>query len=120
MKAIIEWHGRKVTASFSFLTNFLVVGEAPGPKKVLDAHEKGIQIVELNQVNSIIFHNDMTVKDLSGPYPETALTILAENGIQVKRPPPPADPSEQCIAGTFMDIVVYSQQDGSGVGHGDD
>ncbi len=109
----------KVTTSFSCLTNFLVVGEAPGPKKVLDTHEKGIKIVELNQVNSIIFNDSMSVKDLSGPYPETALTIFAENGIQVKRPPPPSDPLEQCIAGTSTDIVVYSQEDGSGVGHRD-
>jgi hypothetical protein len=120
VKAIIEQHSRKVSASFLHLTNFLVIGEAPGPKKVLGAHEKGIQIVEVDQVNSIIFNNNMTVKDLSCPYPETALTILEENGIQVKRPPPPSDPLEQCTVGTSTDLVVHSQEDGSGAGHRDE
>ncbi len=120
MKAIIERHGRKVTTSFSRPTNFLVVSKAPDQKKVLNAHEKGILIVELDQVNSVIFNNDMTIKDLSGPYPETALTILTENGIQVKRPPPPSDLLEQCIAGTSTDIVVYGQEDGSRVSHSDE
>ncbi len=120
MKAIIERHSRKVTASFSCLTNFLVIGEAPGLKKILDAHEKGIQTFELDQVNSIIFSNDMTIKDLSDPYPETALTIFTENGIQVKRPPPPSDPSDQCTVGTSTDIVVNGQEDSSGVGHRDE
>jgi hypothetical protein len=120
VKAIIEWHGGKVTASFLRLTNFLVIGKALGPKKVLNAHEKGIQILELDQVNSVIFNNNMTVKDLSGPYTETALTILAENGIQVKRPHPPSDPSEQCTVGTSTDIVVRNQEDGSGVDHRDE
>jgi hypothetical protein len=62
----------------------------------------------------------MTVKDLSDPYPETALTILAENGIQVKHPPPPSDPLEQCIASISTDIVVYSQKEGSRVGYRDE
>jgi len=121
------WEGRgegyyqtaqqKGHSKFSCITNFLVIGEAPGPKKALNAHEKGIQIVELNQMNSVIFNNNMTVKDLSGPYPETALTILAENGIQVKHPPPP---SEQFTVGTSTDIVVHGQEDGSGVSHRDE
>jgi hypothetical protein len=120
VKAIIKWHGGKVTASFSHLTNFLVINKAPGPKKVLGVHEKGIQIVEHDQVNSVIFNNNMTAKDLSGLYPETALTILAENGIQVKHPRLPSDPLEQCTVGTSTDIVVHGQEDDPGVGHRDE
>ena len=111
---------RKSHCKFLHLANFLVIGKAPGPKKVLTAHEKSIQIVELDQVNSVIFNENMTVKDLSDPYPETALTIFTENGIQVKRPPPPSDPSDQCTVGTSTDIVVNGQEDSSGVGHRDE
>jgi hypothetical protein len=39
VKAIIEKHGGKVTSGFSKITDFLVIGTTPGPKKVLDSHE---------------------------------------------------------------------------------
>ncbi len=81
VKAIIEKHGGKVTSSFSKITNFLVIGTAPGPKKVLDANERGIQIVELDQINSVIINKDMAVPDLAGPYPDVALAILSKNNI---------------------------------------
>jgi hypothetical protein len=111
---------RKGHRKFLCPTNSLVIGKGPGPKKVFNAHEKGIQIAKLDHVNSVIFNYNMTVKDLSGPYPEIALTILAENGIQVKCPPPPSDPSKQCTVGTSTDIIVHGQEDGSGVGHRDE
>ncbi len=118
VKAIIEKHGGKVTSGFSKITNFLVIGTTPGPKKVLDAHKQGIQIMELDQIRSIIVNNDMEVSDLTGPYPDAALAILSKNSIQVKRPPPPPDSSEHCAAGTSTNtIVVQSHSAGSGVGH---
>ncbi len=42
VKVGIEKHGGKVTSGFSNVTNFLVIGTLPGPKKVLDAYDKGI------------------------------------------------------------------------------
>ncbi len=118
VKAIIEKHGGKVTSGFSKITNFLVIRTTPGPKKVLDAHKQGIEIVELDQIRSIIVNNDMEVSDLTGPYPDAALAILSKNNIQVKRPPPPPDSSEHCAAGTSTDtIVVQSHSAGSRVGH---
>ncbi len=48
VKAVIERHGGQVTTDFSRLTNFLVIGEKSGQKKVLNAHERGIQIICLD------------------------------------------------------------------------
>ncbi len=76
VKASIEKHRGKVTSGFSNITNFLVIGTSPGPKKVLDVHKKGIQIVTLDQIDSVIANNDMAVEDLTGPYPDAAIAIL--------------------------------------------
>ncbi len=58
VKAIIARHGGNVTLGFLCLTNALVIGDNPGQKKVLDAHEHGLPIVELNQLTSIIINKD--------------------------------------------------------------
>ncbi len=95
-----------------------MIGTTPGPKKVLDARKQGIQIVELDQIRSVIVNNDMEVSDLTGPYSDAALAILSKNNIQVKRLPPPPDSSEHCAAGTSTDtIVVQSHSAGSRIGH---
>jgi hypothetical protein len=117
VKASIEKHGGKVTSGFSNITNFLVIGTSPGPKKVLDAHEKGIQIVNLDQINSVIANNDMSVEDLAGPYPDAAIAILAENGIHMQRLTPPPDLQEQSATRTSTDIVVHGHDAGTGSGH---
>jgi hypothetical protein len=51
----------------------------------VEAHERGIQIITLEQVESVIINDDMAVADLDGPYPDAAYAILTENGIQVQR-----------------------------------
>ena len=85
VKELIERHGGKVTAGFSNSTDFLVIGTTPGHKTVVEAHERGIQIITLEQVESVIINDDMAVADLDGPYPDAAYAILTENGIQVQR-----------------------------------
>jgi hypothetical protein len=117
VKASIEKHGGKVTSGFSNVTNFLVIGTSPGPKNILNAHNKGIQIVTLDQVNSVIVNNEMAVEDLAGPYPDAAMAILAESGIQVQRLLPPPDLQEQSAVSTSTDSVVQGQVAGPGVGH---
>ncbi len=117
VKAGIEKHGGKVTSGFSNITNFLVISTSPGPKKILDAHNKGIQIVTLDQVNSIIVNDDMAVEDLAGLYPDAAMAILAELGIQVQRLLPPPDFQEQSAVSTSTDSVVQGQVAGPGVDH---
>ena len=95
-KNIIERQGGTVTSGFLRLTNALVIGDNPGQKKVINAHEHGLPIVKLEQLTSIITNNNKTISDLhSVPYPDTVFTILTRNNIQVKCPPPLSDPTEQ-------------------------
>ncbi len=77
VKAIIKRHGGNVTSEFLLLTNAPVIGDNPGQKKVLDAHESRLPIVELNQLTYIIINKDKTILDLhSAPYPEAVTAIL--------------------------------------------
>ncbi len=55
VKGTIKKYGRSVTLEFLRLTNALVIGEIPGPKKILDAHGCNLAIIELNHLNDI-FH----------------------------------------------------------------
>ncbi len=75
---MVKKYGGRVTSNFSTLTNFLIIGTSLGTIKI----REGIQIVTLDQVNSVITKKDMTVMDLKGPYPRAATAILAKNGIQ--------------------------------------
>jgi BRCT domain type II-containing protein len=96
VKATIERQGGTVTSGFLCLTNALVVGDNPGQKKVIDAHECSLPIVKLKQLISIITNSNKTILDPhSVPYPETVFTILTQNIIQVKCPPPILDLTEQ-------------------------
>jgi hypothetical protein len=121
MKAIIERHRGSVTSGFLHLTNVLVIGDNPGHNKVLNAHERGLPIVKLDQLTSIIINDNKTVQDLSlAPYPEAVMAILTQNNIQVKHPPPPSDLSEHCpAAGNSTDKSIHGHNNGEGVGHRD-
>jgi BRCT domain type II-containing protein len=64
VKAIIEEHGGSVTLAISQLTKILVIGDKPGQKKILHAHENGIPIVELDQIKDVIINNKKSIQDL--------------------------------------------------------
>jgi hypothetical protein len=119
VEAIIERHAGNITSGFLHLTNVLVIGENPRQKKVLNAHERGLPIVELDQLTSIIINKDKTILDLhSALYPEAMTAILTQHNIQVKRSPPTSDPTEQQrVAGNSMDKDVPGKDKGTGVGH---
>jgi hypothetical protein len=118
VKEFVEKHGGRVTSGFSKITNFLVIGDSPGQKRILDAHNKGIQIVTLDQVESVIINDDMVVADLAGPYPDAAIAILVENGIQVQRLPPLQD-LEEGAEDTPTAKDAIGPNVGSGVSHRD-
>jgi hypothetical protein len=119
VKAVIERQGGTVTSGFLPLTNALVIGDNPGQKKVINAHERGLPIVKLKQRTSIITNNNKMILDLhSVLYLDTVFTILTQNNIQVKRPPPISDPTEQRrVTGDSTDGYVLGKDDGKGVSH---
>jgi hypothetical protein len=122
VKVIIKWHGGSVTSGFLRLTKVLVIGDSPGLKKILEAHEQSLSIVDLAQITSIITNDGKAAQDLLlAPYPETAMAIPSQHNIQMKRPPPSLDPSEHCrTADSSTDKEVQGQDGGTGVGHGNE
>jgi hypothetical protein len=116
VKDLIERHGGRVTSGFSNSTDFLVIGNAPGQKSVVEANDRGVQIVTLDQVESVIMNDDMAVADLAGPYPDAANAILLENGTQVQRLPPPQD-LDKGAENAQTARIAAGPNDGLGGGH---
>jgi BRCT domain type II-containing protein len=76
IKTRIEKFGGTVTMSISRLTDALVVSNAPGPKKITEAHNQAMKIITLEQLNDLILR-DITLEDLtSADYPESAYAVL--------------------------------------------
>jgi hypothetical protein len=81
-----------------------VVGDHPGWKKVLDAHEKKIKIINIGQLTSLIV-GELSIKDLTmSDYPKVVITVLAAKNIQVQRHPQSSHPDTQATADTAKDI----------------
>jgi hypothetical protein len=53
-KARIEQFGGRVTSSISGVTDFLVVGDSPGPKKLEEVTYKGIKVIDTKTLNCMI------------------------------------------------------------------
>jgi hypothetical protein len=72
LKSSIKKFGGSVTMMFSHLTNVLVVGTSPGPKMVIDAHEKKVKIIDIDQLTKIIVGGlviiDLETEDYVGGY----------------------------------------------------
>ena len=76
--------GESVRASISEVTNVLVTGENPGKKKAVKAHEKQLKIINIKQMNGLIF-GDFTLDDLTiSNYPEVVTMVLDAKKIQVQ------------------------------------
>jgi hypothetical protein len=54
LKSRIEKFGGSVTSNYSCLTNFLVVGDNPGSRKVIEAHEKKLKIIDVDQLTKLM------------------------------------------------------------------
>ena len=76
VKSRIKKLGGIVTMSFLGLTDVLVTGESPGPKKIVEAHIRSLKIITLEQLNALIL-GDLTLEDLtSADYPNSAYAVL--------------------------------------------
>jgi BRCT domain type II-containing protein len=84
VKVQIEKFGGSVTRSISGVTNVLVTGENPGKKKVVEAHDKQLKIINMKQMNGLIL-GDFTRDDLTiSNYPKVVTTVLDAKKIQVQ------------------------------------
>jgi hypothetical protein len=105
VKGQIEKFGGSVTTSISGITNVLVTGENPGKKKAVKAHEKQLKIINIKQMNGLIF-GDFTLDDLTlSNYPKVVTTVLDAKKIQVQCHPQSSAQQEQAQDGTARNFI---------------
>ncbi len=118
LKNRIEKFGGLVTSNYSWLTNFLVVGTNPGPKKIIDAHKRKLKIIDINQLTKIMVR-ELVIKDLvAEDYPKVAIMVLEAGNIQVQRHPNPSRSDTQTAEGTAGDDTLEPSDDAITVGDG--
>ena len=105
VKSRIGKFGGTVTLSISRLTDALVVSDAPGPKKIVEAHNQAMKIITLELLNDLILE-DTILEDLtSADYPESAYMVLDAEKIQVQRHPHSSVSQEQAHEGTAEETL---------------
>jgi BRCT domain type II-containing protein len=118
VKSHIEKFGGTVTLSISCLTDALVVGDAPGPKKIVEAHNRAMKIITLEQLNNLIL-GDIILENLtSADYPESAYAVLDATKIQVQRHPHSSVSQEQAHEGTAEETLQGQDVDVEMAGDG--
>jgi hypothetical protein len=63
LKARIKQFGRRVTGAISGVTNVLVIGESPGPKKLVEALEKEVKVIDIDILNHMI-QGELTLDEI--------------------------------------------------------
>ncbi len=100
VRLCIEKFGGIVTMSISGITDALVVGDCPGAKKILEAHNCSLKIINIDQLNDLIL-GDLTLEDLtSADYPNSVYAVLDAKKIPVQRHPQSSVHHEQANKGT--------------------
>jgi len=118
VKSRIAKFGGTVTMSISRLTDALVDGNTPGPKKVIEAHNQSMKIITLVQVNDLIL-GDLILEDLtSADYPESVYAVLDAEKIQVQRHPHLSVSHEQAQEGTLTEPFQRQEDDATTAGDG--
>ncbi len=118
LKSRIKKSGGSVTSNYSCLTNFLVVGTNPGPKKIIDVHERKSKIIDINQLTKIMV-GELVIKDLvAEDYPEVVITVLEAGNIQVQRHSNPSRSDMQAAEGTARDDTLEPSDDAIAAGDG--
>ena len=107
-----------VTMSISRHTDTLIIGNAPGPKKVIEAHNQSMKIITLAQVNNLVL-GDLNLEDLtSADYPESVYAVLDAEKIQVQRDPHSSVSQEQTQDGTAAEPPQRQEDDAKTAGDG--
>jgi hypothetical protein len=107
--------------SISRLTDALVIGDAPGPTKVIEAHNRSMKIITLAQVNDLIL-GDLILEDLtSADCPESVYAVLDAEKIQVQCHPHSSVSQKQAQEGTAAEPFQRQENDATmgGDGHTD-
>jgi BRCT domain type II-containing protein len=119
VKVQIEKIGESVTTSISGVTNVLMTRENPGKKKVVEAHEKRLKIINIEQMNGLLL-GDFTLDDLTiSDYPKVVTTVLDAEKAQVQHHPQSSVQQEQAQDGTAGNFIPGQEDDAvsAGAGH---
>ncbi len=104
--------------SISGLTDALLVGDCPGTKKILEAHNRSLKIITIDQLNNLIL-GDLTLEDLtSADYPNSVYAVLDAEKIQVQRHPQSPVQHEQAQDGTPVETSIGQEDDADKAGDG--
>jgi hypothetical protein len=118
VKLRIEKFGGIVTMFISGLTDALVVGDCPGAKQILEAHNRSLKIITIDQLNDLIL-GDSTLEDLtSADYPNSVYAVLDAEKIQVQRHPQSSVQHEQAQDGTPEETSLRQEDDADKAGDG--
>ncbi len=101
------------------ITNALVVGDCPGVKKILEAHNRSLKIINIDQLKNLIL-GDLTLEDLtSADYPNSVYAVLDAEKIQVQHHPQSSVQHEQAHKGTLGETSLgqVDNADKAGDGH---
>ncbi len=116
LKSRIKKFGGLDTSNYSRLTNFLVVGTNPGPKKIINAHKRKLKIIDINQLTKIMV-GELVIKDLvAEDNPEVAITVLEAGKVQ--RHPNPSRSDTQAAEGIAGDDTLEPSDDAIAAGDG--
>ena len=106
-----------ITTNYSWLTNFLVVGDNPGSKTVIKAHKKKLKIIDIDQLTRIMVGELMINNLRAEDYPKAARRVLEAKNIQVQCHPNPSSSDTQAVGGSDEDKFLEPSDDAAGDGH---
>ncbi len=96
--------------SISGIADAVVVGDCPGVKKILEAHNRSLKIINIDQLNDLIL--------TSADYPNSVNAVLDAKKIQVQCHPQLSVQHEQAHKGTPGETSLGQVDDADKAGDG--
>ena len=98
LKARIEQFGGRVTGSISGITDVLVIRESPGPKKMVEALEKEVKVIDIDILNHMI-RGELSLDEITS-LRASGKDALVPMDHQVQRQSQTSVPTRQASHGT--------------------
>jgi BRCT domain type II-containing protein len=99
LKAHIEQFGGRVTGAISGVTYVLVIGESPGPKKMVEALEKEVKVIDIDILNHMI-QGELSLDKIRSLKASGEDALVQPKDHQVQRQSQTPMPTKQAKQGT--------------------
>ncbi len=99
VKSCIERFGGKVTLAISGLTDALIIGEKPVDKKLTQAYEKEVKVIDIDTLNHLIM-GELSLDKVQTKYASGQGALVQMEDHLVQHQSQIHMPAEQAIAGT--------------------